>query len=254
MTIGQFIFIELKSSKFSFSIRHWDKNGSNYYTEPANAKIPDSIDWYKKGAVTSVSDQGSCGSCWTFGVAGALEAQLFFKTKQLILLSKQNLLDCSKTYGNSGCRGGFPAKAFQYVTDNGGIDTESSYPYEGVDNNPCRYKPKDSAVKSVGYKKIRPGDERQLTSAIATVGPITIVVSLCRSFFRYNTGVYYDYKCNKILSHVMLAVGYGRENGRDYYLVKNSWGSIWGENGYVKMARNRNNSCEIATWAAYPLV
>nr|XP_033338546.1 cathepsin L isoform X2 [Megalopta genalis] len=226
------------------------------FLEPANVQMPDTVDWRNYGAVTPVKDQGHCGSCWAFSSTGALEAQHFRAKGVLVSLSEQNLVDCSGKYGNNGCNGGMMTAAFKYVKDNHGIDTENSYPYE-EENDKCRYNPKDSGASDVGFVEIPENDEDKLKAAVATVGPISVAIDASHESFQfYSEGIYYEPQCSSVdLDHGVLVVGYGTdESGTDYWLVKNSWGTTWGDKGYIKMARNKMNNCGISSTACYPLV
>nr|ASL04981.1 cathepsin l [Nilaparvata lugens] len=222
----------------------------------AHVTVADQVDWRQEGAVTPVKNQGKCGSCWSFSSTGALEGAHFRKTGRLVSLSEQQLIDCSSKYGNNGCNGGLMDQAFTYIRDNKGIDKEDTYPYEAADDT-CRYRPADKAATDKGYHDITEGDEDALKSAVASMGPVSVAIDASRESFQfYSTGVYYEPECDpQGLDHGVLAVGYGTtEDGQDYWLVKNSWGTQWGEEGYIKMARNRDNNCGIASSASYPVV
>ncbi|XP_046817960.1 cathepsin L [Vespa velutina] len=226
------------------------------FIEPANVVLPEFVDWREKGAVTPVKDQKACGSCWAFSTTGALEGQHFRQTGVLVSLSEQNLIDCSAKYGNNGCNGGLMDQAFQYIKDNKGLDTEKSYPYEAEKEN-CRYTPSNSGAYDIGYVDIPEGDEDKLKAAVATIGPVSIAIDASHQSFQfYSEGVYYEPDCSSTsLDHGVLIVGYGTDdNGDDYWLVKNSWDTTWGDKGYIKMARNKQNHCGVATTASYPLV
>ncbi|VVC28252.1 Peptidase C1A, papain C-terminal,Cysteine peptidase, asparagine active site,Cysteine peptidase [Cinara cedri] len=235
-----------------------DDRDSVTYLSPENVNIPSSIDWRKLGAVTPVKDQGhKCGSCWAFSSTGSLEGQQFRKTGKLVSLSEQNLIDCSRMYGNHGCRGGLMDQSFKYIKLNGGIDTENSYPYKGKNGYFCKYNPQNKGATVTGTVDIATGDEDALAEAVATVGPISVGVDASSDNFSfYSEGVFYEPTCSStIIDHAILAVGYNTtEAGEDYWIVKNSWGEEWGQGGYIWMARNKNNNCGIASMASYPLV
>ncbi|XP_070777480.1 cathepsin S-like isoform X1 [Enoplosus armatus] len=219
-----------------------------------NSSLPPSLDWRDEGLVTEVKMQGSCGSCWAFSAVGALEGQLKKSTGVLMSLSPQNLVDCSLKYGNRGCNGGFMANAFQYVIKNQGIDSDAAYPYIGK-RGQCKYNPQYRAANCSDYAFLPKGDESALKAALVNVGPISVAIDASRpKFVFYRHGVYRDRSCTRHVNHGVLVVGYGTEKGHDYWLVKNSWGVNYGDEGYIKMARNRRNQCGIALYACFPII
>ncbi|XP_022099775.1 cathepsin L1-like [Acanthaster planci] len=228
------------------------------FREPQNVKYPDTVDWREKGYVTPVKNQGQCGSCWAFSATGSLEGQNFAKTGILPSLSEQNLVDCSYVEGDDGCNGGLMDDAFTYVKENNGIDKETCYKYKAKDETKCKYNQTTGCVKGfcTGFVDIEAGSETDLLAACATKGPISVAIDASHSSFQlYREGVYNEPQCSsRELDHGVLVVGYGVNSGEDYWLVKNSWGTDWGVDGYIMMSRNKNNQCGIATSASYPLV
>jgi len=218
------------------------------------APLNDTVNWVDQGAVTAIKDQGQCGSCWSFSTTGSVEGAHFLSTGNLVSLSEQNLMDCSSAEGNNGCNGGLMDDAFEYIIKTKGIDTEASYPYTAKDGR-CEYKAANSGATISSYTDVTSGDEGALADA-ANNQPISVAIDAALdSFQHYTSGIYYEPQCSSsALDHGVLVVGYGTESDGDYWLVKNSWGTSWGENGYIQMARNQNNNCGIATMASYPTV
>uniref|UniRef100_A0A2R5LIH6 Putative cathepsin l-like cysteine proteinase b n=1 Tax=Ornithodoros turicata TaxID=34597 RepID=A0A2R5LIH6_9ACAR len=256
---GDLLHHEFVSTRNGFkrNYREFGNSGSTFL-EPANVNdthLPHTVDWRKEGAVTPVKNQGQCGSCWAFSTTGSLEGQHFRKTNVLVSLSEQNLVDCSKSFGNNGCNGGLMDNAFRYIKENGGIDTEKSYPYNGTEGT-CEFRKSRVGATDSGFVDIESGSELKLKRAVATVGPVSVAIDASHESFQfYSEGVYDEPDCDsEELDHGVLVVGYGTLDGIPYWLVKNSWGTTWGDEGYVYMKRNDDNMCGIATQASYPLV
>lgn len=177
-----------------------------------------------------------CGSCWSFSAIGAIEGQHFKKTGKLIDFSQQNLIDCNhdEELGNFGCKGGDMITAFNFLIKQKGTALASKYPYTARDVYKCNYKPSQSGEVITSYITIESGDERRLQVFLAQHGPIAIAVDASNPTFQnYKSGVYYEPKCSANINHAVLLVGYGVESktGEEYWLVKNSYGEIWGELG-----------------------
>jgi C1A family cysteine protease len=227
------------------------------------AALPSTVDWVAKGAVTPVKDQGACGSCWTFGTTGTVEGAHFIKHGKLLRLSEQQIIDCAWGYewsgpgGNLGCDGGYAAGALQWLIDNGGIAREEHYPYL-MEDAFCLASDIGSGARVTGYVNVTAFSEPALQAAVALNGPVAVAIDAAHPEFTfYSSGVYYNPRCGSsldALDHEVLAVGYGVYQGQEYWLVKNSWSTHWGMNGYVMMARNRNNNCGIASQANYAIV
>jgi len=210
--------------------------------------VPDSYDWRDHGAVTGVKDQGQCGSCWAFSTIGNLEGQNFLAGNKLIGLSEQNLVDCDhhcmqyegQQVCDQGCDGGLMPNAFQYVIANGGIDTEASYAYLGVDST-CNYNAANKGATLKNWTMI-PSNETQMLGYLLNNGPVSVAVDATEWQF-YFGGIFDFYYCGTSLDHGVLIVAYGHQDnflGEDtpYWVIKNSWGADWGESGYIKLERN----------------
>jgi len=213
--------------------------------------IPDEVDWRdEEGVVQEVKNQGSCGSCWAFSTTGSLEGQMMLKQKKSVSLSEAQLVDCSKE--NGGCNGGLMKQAFDYI-EKYGLESEEDYPYVTRQRR-CKYDESKVVARITGSKMLKPTED-SLTQALANVGPISIAIHANSRLMRYHGGVFDDPSCTaRGLNHGVLAVGYGTDGDKDFYIVKNSWGGYWGENGYVRMSRNKSNQCGIASYLVYPLV
>jgi len=213
-----------------------------------------SVDWRERYKVSSVKNQGSCGSCWAFSSVGAVESAWAIKHNILYNLSEQELIDCSTQ--NNGCEGGSMDLAFQYIIENG-LCSNLSYPYTAEEeqcNNTCK-----SLVKISNYSDIIQNKEKILMKAVQHQ-PVSVAIQANkRSFQMYKSGIYSDPDCGFQLDHGVLLVGYGydKDLNMDYWIIKNSWSESWGENGYIRIQRNIDDSrglCGIAMDPSVPII
>ncbi|GCB76086.1 cathepsin K-like [Scyliorhinus torazame] len=216
--------------------------------------LPQEVDWRKMHYVGKIKDQGMCLSCYAFTAVGALEGQLAKKKKQLIELSVQNIIDCSDEYRNFGCRGGLPYHAFQYIRDHG-IESEQSYPYQAKKNDKCSFNNSKSVIKIKGFRRIKNYSEKQLAAVIRRVGPLSVLICSAHDSWRfYKSGILDNADCNnKKIDHAVLLIGYVDEHPTGYWIIKNSWGTSWGERGYIRLVKGKN-MCKITHCASYPII
>ena len=239
-----------------YSFKSIDKTICKPYVPSTNSKTYDSMDWRSK-AVTSVKDQGQCGSCWSFSSAGAMEGAHAIATGELIDISEQQLMDCSWSYGDFGCNGGLMDNAFQYAIDNG-MCLETDVPYLAK-NQKCSEMPQCETVASFSYCfDVASNNQVDLLKAVSKQ-PVSIAIEADTKVFQfYKSGIIDSGDCGTNLDHGVLIVGYGEENGLLYWNVKNSWGTGWGENGYVRIARsnevNDPGICGIAMQPSFIVV
>lgn len=203
------------------------------------SSTPSSVDWRTSGAVTGVKDQGNCGSCWSFSATGAMEGINKIKTGSLVSLSEQNFVDCDDN-GDHGCHGGLMDNAFSWAKSNGGVCTESAYPYTAAKGT-CRTSCGTKYAKPISFTDVTKNSASALMSAIAKQ-PVSVAIEADQSTFQlYKSGVL-TAACGTNLDHGVLAVGYGTDSGLNYWTVKNSWGTSWGESGYIRLSRDVTQS------------
>ena len=225
------------------------------------SELPSSIDWTTKNAVTPVKDQGQCGSCWSFSTTGALEGAYAIQAGNLESFSEQQLVDCD-TLGNHGCNGGLMDNAFNWISKNNGLCSESAYPYvsgvtktAGTCNRNCK-----NVVGSdiASHVDVDPGSDSAFMTALAKQ-PVSVAIEADqREFQLYKSGVFTGV-CGTNLDHGVLAVGYGTDGANEYYKIKNSWSTTWGEKGYIRLAKGIDynggkGQCGVLLQASYPLI
>lgn len=270
-TLGHNQFSGMDSNEYIQWVR-----GSLYNPQPSSTSIetsnlrklsvlPTSIDWVAKGAVTPVKDQGQCGSCWSFSTTGALEGAYYIKNGKLVSFSEQQLVDCD-TLGNGGrdhgCNGGLMDNAFNWISHNGGLCTESDYPYvSGTTKTAgtCQTKCSNVAGSTIhSHVDVTPNSDAAMMSALA-LQPVSVAIEADqREFQLYKSGVFTG-TCGTNLDHGVLVVGYGTEAGTDFYKIKNSWSSTWGDGGYIRIGRGANynggsGQCGVLMQASYPVL
>lgn len=220
--------------------------------------VPDELDWRNFNAVTPVKNQGQCGSCWSFSATGAIEGAYAIKNKKLVSLSEEQLVDCSELYGNNGCSGGLMDSAFKYVMVNG-LCSEDDYPYtssSGETTSSClNCVP---VVKVHGCYDVYENDQLALKEAVS-IGPVSVAIDADTRYFQsYSSGILDLSDCKTNLNHGVLIVGYGIDKGIKYWLLKNSWGDSWGEQGYFRILRTDSNNdpgiCGVAVQPSFPVI
>ncbi len=267
-SLGHNAFSGMDSDDFSSYIRsrgyyapHEIDSIFRHYT----GTVPESVDWVEKGGVTPVKNQGQCGSCWSFSTTGALEGAYFVTYGTLPSFSEQQLVDCDNfQHGGKdhGCNGGLMDNAFSWISKNGGLCSEDDYPYvSGTTQTAEHCDTVCAVVKNSGvvtFVDVQPDTDEDMLSAVAQQ-PVSIAIQADqREFQLYSSGVFTG-ACGTNLDHGVLVVGYGNEDGEDYYKVKNSWGDTWGRDGYIYLGRGAQynggqGQCGMLLQGSYPLL
>jgi len=247
-------FSDLSSEEFAgtYLMPSFESKFSFEKYEPVQSKgeaVPDSFDWRSKGAVTPVKDQGQCGSCWAFSATEEIESQWLLKGNPAVFLAPQQIVDCDKK--DAGCGGGDTPTAYEYVISAGGIEPESLYPYKAKDQK-CAFNLTKAAVSISGWKYVvKAKNETEMLDALFTAGPLSICVD-AETWQHYDKGIITK-NCKAHLDHCVELVGFGKDNDLTsgevipFWNVRNSWGTDWGEDGYIRVQRDQKNLCGIAS-------
>ena len=233
-------FMDITSEEFAQTYLGTHESQEGGETFESSEPAPNAVDWRGKGVLNEVRNQGACGSCWAFSAVGTIEAAHAVQGKGLPAVSEQELVDCSKSYGNNGCNGGLMTSAFQYVIAKG-ITKRSDYAYAGRDQS-CQ---KQSANYKISkFVQVTKGNCGSLEQAVAT-RPVSVAVDASNWQF-YNSGVFNNCKAN--LNHGVVLVGFTANE----WVIRNSWAASWGEQGHIRLAKG--NTCGVCADASYPVV
>jgi cathepsin L len=228
-------------------------SGESLYIK-RSGPIPAAVDWRTKGAVTPIGNQEQCGSSPYWSAVVSMEGAWAIAGNPLTNFSVQQINDCSGSFGNQGCNGGFMTSSFSYVISTGGVERAEDYPYTGTDDT-CTFNARKVMAKFSSFKNIPAGDEQAFTEAL-TIAPVASAVSAQDTgFLYYSSGIFDSATCNTTQPcHGIGVVGYGSNEQGDYYILKNTWGVTWGMEGYMYLARNKGNMCNIALDGSYIIV
>jgi hypothetical protein len=227
--------------------------GKRVKPTPEPVVFPDPKDWRTSNAVSPVKNQGGCGSCWAFASAACMESMWYIKTGTMTNLSEQQWVDCDT--GNYGCNGGWMNTAFNYARTNA-IASETDYPYNARDNT-CNAANVTGIVNTTGYVDVTRYNPAALEAAVRDVGPVTIAVEAGNSSFMYYSSGVISSGCGTRIDHAITLIGYGNDGTRQWWIAKNSWGTGWGESGYVRILKTTDASygmCGILMYPSYATV
>jgi len=215
------------------------------------AAVPQTLDWRTKNMVTPVKDQGQCGSCWAFSVTENIESMYCMATgtdcTQLSPLAPQEIVDCDTV--DQGCDGGDPPTAYKFVISEGGMEDESDYPYQAADGT-CAFQASLSKITISGFQyATQNSDEPTMQQSLVTAGPLSICVD-AEPWQDYTSGVMMGSDCATTLDHCVELVGYDMTQSTPFWIVRNSWGMNWGENGYIRLQYGQD-TCGCADEATY---
>jgi C1A family cysteine protease len=242
---------EFKATFYGLNLNQAKIDGPAFRAPAAYKPSDAGVDWRTKNAVTPVKNQGQCGSCWAFSTTGSTEGRIAIDTGKLIALSEQQLVDCAGSEGNQGCNGGLMDDGFQYIIKNKGLCSEADYPYKASKNFFCKAS-KCTNVPGSDISGFQDVDKSETALAAAVDNqPVSIAIEADQSSFQFYSGGVMSGACGTNLDHGVLAVGYGTDSGKDYWIVKNSWGASWGESGYIRLLRGIDQ-CGIMQAASYP--
>ncbi|XXG55341.1 hypothetical protein AAC387_Pa03g3036 [Persea americana] len=246
---------EFRAFHNGYRAAHVRGSKSTSFMYENSTAVPPTMDWREKGAVTPIKNQGQCGSCWAFSAVAAVEGITKLSTGKLISLSEQELVDCDRSSVDQGCEGGLMDDAFQFIQHNQGLTTEANYPYVGADDSCNTKESANHAAKITGHEDVPANSEKALLNAVANQ-PVSVAIDASGLEFQFYSSGVFTGVCDTNLDHGVTVVGYGTTaDGTKYWLVKNSWGTGWGEAGYIRMERDVNAKgglCGIAMQASYP--